>query len=182
MPVSLGCWRWRRAPLLLVAFAFVSLGATATESQVLPPPPIDTGLPWTFHAKSQPYRWSRAPKTAIRNTAWVWTSTKPLATDERGKYFLRFQLARHEFPTAQDARVGLRQLYEAADPKIGLSYGWDYVAVDGSSVWHLRAPCMLSETNYRKLVDNLVRVAMEGRKPEPVDEFECPCGGRCSTG
>jgi hypothetical protein len=163
--------------LPLIAIALVSVQAMATESQL--PPPIDTGLPWTFHAKAYPYKWFRGPKAAIRETAWVWTSTKPLTVDERGKSFLRFQLVRHDFSTAHDAQIGLQQLFEVADPEMGLSYGWDYVAVDASTVWHLRAPCMLSKANYRKLVGNLGRVALEGRKPGPGGEFECPCGGPC---
>jgi hypothetical protein len=167
--------RW--SPLLLIAVAFVHLEAMAAEGE--PPPPIVTGLPWTFDVKTYPYEWSRGPKTAKRETAWVWTSTKPLSVDERGKYFLRFQLVRHDFSGAPDAKVGLQQLFEAADPEVGLSYGWDYVAVDGATVWHLRAPCLLSRANFRKLVDNLVRVAMEGRKPGPYGEFQCPCGGSC---
>ena len=120
----------------------------ATETQL--PPAIDTGLPWAFQAKAGPTG-LRIPKTAIRNTAWVWTSKKPLTVDERGKVFLRFHLVRHDFSTAQDAKAALQELFEAADPEFGLTYGWDYVAVDGSTVWHLRAPCLLSRTNYRKL-------------------------------
>jgi hypothetical protein len=181
-----GILRWVSSSTFVLSASFVLAAsivlAPAARADKAVAPAVDRGLPWTFRSTVMPDEVLLKVTGATRRTRWLWTSTNPLSTGPEGKSFLKFQLTRHEFDTPQAARKALHAVLENADPQMGISYAWDLLTTDGSTLWHLWASCMWSKPNQRKLVANVIREAMGGRKPSPGQIVECTCGGKCNPG
>ncbi len=100
-----------------------------------------------------------------------------------GKQAVKIRLRLEIIAFANKEEVGeeLRERYSTADPDMGLSYAWDFIADHNLHLYHLHADCILSEANFVSIADALTEIL------EPTDLFQnnnqsaflCRCGGPC---
>ena len=107
-------------------------------------------------------------------------STEPTGEGAAGDVYLRATVT---IASLGDTAAGyeIRRRLAAADPDIGLSYAWDYVAADDGTVVHLHADCTFSEKSFRSVARALAR-QLAGAGAAPAESFWCRCGGRCRSG
>ncbi len=109
---------------------------------------------------------------------FAFRSSKPISEEQGRKTFLRFDVTLEHFPdqASADAAFSFSALMKKADPNIGLSYAWDEVMLEGSTLVHLAAPCLFSKANFTRLAANLETAL--GRSPERT--LRCECGFGCT--
>ncbi len=107
-------------------------------------------------------------------------SSEPVGRNTAGALYLRATLTISGLGDADPAAEIERRL-AAADPDIGLSYAWDYVAAGGGPVFHLHAGCTFSEESFRKVARALA-ARLAGAGGDSSASFWCRCGGGCRAG
>lgn len=128
------------------------------------PAQVTSGLAWTFRHKT-----SRQNKDgAAIETHWF----------NRKKPNLEFYVRIARYPDRTKARNAFDALLAGADHNTGLSYAWDWVALGGTRIIHVWAPCRFSKKNVHHIVSNAERVFFTAAKPD--DAFHCQCGGGCT--
>jgi len=70
------------------------------------------------------------------------------------------------------------QVLNKADPDMGLTYGWDFIIIQETRLYHLHADCSLSESNFMVMVRVLERILGLSSNHKPP-ALLCRCGGGC---
>lgn len=132
-------------------------------------------LPWKFKLSSTVID---DEQQNAASTRYDYVSIEPLKKTSQGNVYLKVDLAVMEYNTAELASEELMGIKEKAHPDMGLSYAWDYLLLQGRSLYHLHTGCVVSEDNFDIMVSNLRKVVLQ-QGNDKAQALRCRCGGGC---
>jgi hypothetical protein len=126
-------------------------------------------LPWKFDLDSK-------KKGELSNI--IYTSYEKVGKQAA---ILQLRLEVIAFASKKKAGEEFRDRYSIADPDMGLSYAWDFIAVQNMYLYHLHADCILAESNFISATDALTEIlaATDLFQNNNDSAFFCRCGGPC---
>lgn len=122
-------------------------------------------LPWKFDVDSK-------KKDELSNI--IYTGSEKVGKQAA---ILQLRLEVIAFASKKKAGEAFRDRYSMADPDMGLSYAWDFIAVQNMSLYHLHADCILAESNFISATDALTEILAATDRSDSA--FFCRCGGPC---
>ncbi len=174
----------RKATVVTAAVAILSTAImfsaetpadTITEADCLIP---GTGATCLSLVKDLPWKFDLDSKKKDELSAIIYTSHEKIKKPS-AKLQLRLEII--AFASKKRAEKALREKYSSADPDMGLSYAWDFIAVQNMYLYHLHADCMLAESHFISATDalNEILTAADLFQKNNNSAFFCRCGGPC---
>ncbi len=126
-------------------------------------------LPWKFYLDSK-------KKGEVSNI--IYTSYEKVGKQPA---ILQLRLEVIAFASKKKAGEEFQNRYSRADPDMGLSYAWDFIAVQNVYLYHLHGDCILAESNFISATDALTEIlaATDFFQNNNDSPFFCRCGGPC---
>lgn len=114
----------------------------------------------------------------VKVIRFKYISTQPLSRKTEKKSYFKFLLTVTRFKEQSQAEYQFRSMEQKAHPDMGLSYEWDLLFVKQNLLYHLNAPCTVSEATFNDLGITLVKMVHHGKGTDFLS-MSCRCGGGC---